>query len=111
MRASDVGCARCVEEAPCPSWAPGPLVALVAVATAHLLLGLARVVSFLRAADNIHFLEATSRGAPGVHAGFWPAHKITFARGSRALCKCVLLSLLRHIVPFLRCSKRRVSDV
>src|SRR5688572_3284481 len=78
----------------------GAFVTLIAVATADLPLRLARLVSFLRPADIVHVLEASSSGALGVGAGFRTAHEITFGRWPGALCAGAFRTLLRHV--FLR---------
>src|SRR5688572_5673668 len=82
----------------------GAFVTLIAVAAANSPLRLARLVSFLRPADIVHVLEASSSGALGVGAGFRTAHEITFGRWSGALCAGPFRTLLRHV--FLRWVER-----
>lgn len=83
--------------AACSPRSAGPFVTLIAVAAADCPFRLSRLIGFLRAADIVHFLEASSCGALGVRAGFRTAYEIPFGRRSGTFCAGAFRSLFRHI--------------
>jgi hypothetical protein len=90
--------------ASCSARSAGAFVTLIAEATADRPFRLARLVDSPRAADIVHFVEASSSGALGLGDGFRTAHQITFGRWSGPLCAGAFGTLLRHV--FLRWVER-----